>query len=73
MFKDYWPTFFRNMGLNRLKVIPDPSETHGQGSRYNESQLFTCLRRTQIMFEVAFIVQVRSFDEKLPCQSSDKC
>ena len=24
MFKDYWPTFFRNMGLNRLKVIPDP-------------------------------------------------
>jgi hypothetical protein len=25
MFKDYWPTFFRNMGLNRLKVIPDPA------------------------------------------------
>jgi hypothetical protein len=24
MFKDYWPTFFRDMGLNRLKVIPDP-------------------------------------------------
>jgi hypothetical protein len=24
MFKNYWPTFFRNMGLNRLKVIPDP-------------------------------------------------
>lgn len=33
MFKDYWPTFFRNMGLNRLKVIPDPSEPQGQGSR----------------------------------------
>jgi hypothetical protein len=33
MFKDYWPTFFHNMGLNRLKVIPDPSEPHGQGSR----------------------------------------
>jgi len=26
MFKDYWPTFFRTMGLNRLKVIPDPSK-----------------------------------------------
>jgi hypothetical protein len=24
MFKNYWPTFFRGMGLNRLKVIPDP-------------------------------------------------
>jgi hypothetical protein len=26
MFKDYWPTFFRNMGLNRLKVIPNPGK-----------------------------------------------
>jgi hypothetical protein len=25
MFKDYWPTFFHDLGLNRLKVIPDPS------------------------------------------------
>jgi hypothetical protein len=33
MFKDYWPTFFRNMGLNRLKVIPDPSAPQGQHSR----------------------------------------
>jgi hypothetical protein len=33
MFKDYWPTFFRNMGLNRLKVIPDPGKPEGQGSR----------------------------------------
>ncbi len=24
MFKNYWPTLFRSMGLNRLKVIPDP-------------------------------------------------
>lgn len=24
MFKNYWPTLFHNMGLNRLKVIPDP-------------------------------------------------
>jgi hypothetical protein len=24
MFKNYWPTFFHSMGLNRLKVIPDP-------------------------------------------------
>ena len=33
MFKDYWPTFFHNMGLNRLKVIPDPAEPHRLGSR----------------------------------------
>jgi hypothetical protein len=33
MFKDYWPTFFHNMGLNRLKVIPDPGKSEGQGSR----------------------------------------
>jgi len=33
MFKEYWPTFFRNMGLNRLKVIPDPSGSQGQSSR----------------------------------------
>jgi len=24
MFKNYWPTIFHNMKLNRLKVIPDP-------------------------------------------------
>ena len=24
MFKNYWPTLFRNMGLNRLKVLPTP-------------------------------------------------
>lgn len=24
MFKNYWPTLFHTMGLNRLKVIPDP-------------------------------------------------
>lgn len=24
MFKNYWPTIFRKMGLNRLKVVPDP-------------------------------------------------
>jgi hypothetical protein len=24
MFKNYWPTFFHDLGLNRLKVIPDP-------------------------------------------------
>jgi hypothetical protein len=29
MFKDYWPTFFRNMDLNRLKVIPDPGNPPG--------------------------------------------
>ena len=24
MFRNYWPTFFKRMGLNRLKVIPNP-------------------------------------------------
>ena len=24
MFKNYWPTLFKSMGLNRLKVIPNP-------------------------------------------------
>ncbi len=24
MFKNYWPTIFHDMGLNKLKVIPDP-------------------------------------------------
>ena len=24
MFKNYWPTMFHDLGLNRLKVIPDP-------------------------------------------------
>jgi hypothetical protein len=27
MFKNYWPTLFHSMGLNHLKVIPDPGET----------------------------------------------
>jgi hypothetical protein len=39
MFKDYWPTFFRNMGLNRLKVIPDPGKSRGS-SKLTESRLF---------------------------------
>lgn len=29
MFKNYWPTIFHNMKLNRLRVIPDP----GSGTR----------------------------------------
>ena len=33
MFKNYWPTFFRNMGLNRLKVIPDPGTPQRQRLR----------------------------------------
>jgi hypothetical protein len=24
MFKNYWPKFFRSLGMNRLKIIPDP-------------------------------------------------
>jgi len=27
MFRNYWPTFFKRMGLNRLKVIPNPGES----------------------------------------------
>ena len=30
MFKNYWPTFFHHMGLNRLKVIPDPGSPDAQ-------------------------------------------
>jgi hypothetical protein len=30
MFKNYWPTLFHNMGLNRLKVIPDPGKPSNQ-------------------------------------------
>jgi len=26
MFKNYWPTIFRSMGLNRLKVVPPPRQ-----------------------------------------------
>jgi hypothetical protein len=28
MFKNYWPTLFRDLGLNRLKVVPDPATSH---------------------------------------------
>jgi hypothetical protein len=28
MFKNYWPKVFRDMGLNRLKVLPDPANSH---------------------------------------------
>jgi hypothetical protein len=27
MFKNYWPVFFHDLGLNKLKVIPDPGTT----------------------------------------------
>ena len=27
MFRNYWPTFFKRMGLNRLKVVPNPGES----------------------------------------------
>ena len=26
MFKNYWPTFFHDLGLNRLKIIPNPGQ-----------------------------------------------
>jgi hypothetical protein len=36
MFKNYWPTVFRSMNLQRLKVIPDPgSPGNPDGSRKN--------------------------------------
>jgi hypothetical protein len=38
MFKDYWPTFFRSMGLNRLKVIPGPSEPKPEAPGKTEIQ-----------------------------------
>jgi hypothetical protein len=28
MFKDYWPKIFRDLGLNRLKIVPDPATSH---------------------------------------------
>jgi hypothetical protein len=26
MFKNYWPTLFKNLGLQKLKVVPTPSQ-----------------------------------------------
>lgn len=37
MFKNYWPTFFHDMGLNRLKVIPDPGLPEPTNSDENGS------------------------------------
>jgi hypothetical protein len=28
MFKNYWPTLFHKLGLNKLKVVPDPGQNH---------------------------------------------
>ncbi|HEY1468087.1 MAG TPA: hypothetical protein VGF61_03520 [Candidatus Acidoferrum sp.] len=28
MFKNYWPKVFHSLGLNRLKVVPDPANIH---------------------------------------------
>jgi hypothetical protein len=28
MFKNYWPKVFHDLGLNRLKVVPDPANMH---------------------------------------------
>jgi hypothetical protein len=32
MFKNYWPTFFRSLGLNHLKVVPDPGSPGVSGN-----------------------------------------
>jgi hypothetical protein len=28
MFRNYWPKLFRSLGLSRLKVVPDPANSH---------------------------------------------
>jgi hypothetical protein len=33
MFKNYWPTVFHSLGLNRLKVIPDPGSPDSTAPR----------------------------------------
>jgi len=35
MFKNYWPTVFHSLGLNRLKVIPDPGSSNKSGQPRN--------------------------------------
>ena len=37
MFKNYWPTIFHSMGLNRLKVIPAPNPP-STAAQMNNSQ-----------------------------------
>ncbi len=32
MFKNYWPKFFHSLGLNRLKVVPDPGVPNNTGT-----------------------------------------
>lgn len=36
MFKNYWPTIFRGMGLNRLKVIPNPGSPEKSAARSDD-------------------------------------
>lgn len=33
MFKNYWPNVFRDLGLNHLKVIPDPPSPNARSNR----------------------------------------
>jgi hypothetical protein len=33
MFKNYWPTIFHGLGLNRLKVVPDPGSPNNPGGQ----------------------------------------
>jgi hypothetical protein len=33
MFKNYWPTIFHSLGLNRLKVVPDPGSPDSAAPR----------------------------------------
>jgi hypothetical protein len=35
MFKNYWPTFFHSMGLNKFKVIPDPGSPDTTAGQHN--------------------------------------
>ncbi len=38
MFKNYWPTIFRDMGLNHLGVIPAPTQTGPTAEQMKNSQ-----------------------------------
>jgi hypothetical protein len=38
MFKNYWPTIFRDMGLNHLGVIPKPASSGPTAEKMKNSR-----------------------------------
>ena len=42
MFKNYWPTIFRDMGLNHLGVIPNPASVRADRRANEESAVARC-------------------------------